>query len=69
MQGNWIQQDVIDNLINFHSCSHLRTLHESVLEIGASRSRRIARIAAVAEELLSGVVDVFIRTALESSPC
>ena len=50
MQGNWIQQDVIDNLINFHTCSNLRTLHESVLEIGVSRSRKIALIAAVAEE-------------------
>ena len=50
MKGNRIQQDVIDNLINFHNCSKRRTLYESVLEIGANRSRKIARIAAVAEE-------------------
>ena len=51
MDVQWIQRDVIDHLINFLTSSNCRTQRESVLDIGASRSGRIARIAVVAKKI------------------
>ena len=50
MTSNWIQRHVVDYQINFLSSSSYSAFQESVLEIGANRSRKIARIDAVAEE-------------------